>query len=49
MSENNNNSNNSDINVEEEEGEKLNQSNDELTQKIFELELIIKEKEEIIN
>lgn len=34
---------------EKEEEQNLNQINDEFTQKIFELELIIKEKEEIIN
>ena len=40
-----NNSNNSNVNDKE---PNLNQTNDEFTQKIFELELIIKEKEEII-
>ena len=40
-----NNSNNSNVNDKE---PNLNQTNDEFTQKIIELELIIKEKEEII-
>ena len=41
--------NNLNISNHSKEEEKINQTNDEFTQKIFELELIIKEKEEIIN